>query len=608
MATDELLERRGTLAELAPETVEALNAVLPPHWSHGNPVDVLGDAGPDRLAKALDIVISDRNVDAALVVLTPQAMTEPTATAELVAESAAKTHKPVLAAWMGGRHVAAGREILAHAGLATYDSPDRAVRAFAYLDAYRRNRQVLYETTRLVPLDKWLDARLAREQIDQLLAEGRETLTEIESKALLSSYGIHNTVPLPARTSLEAIRIAGRVGYPVVMKIHSPQILHKTEVHGVVTDLSSDERVRRVFQEMVARARKMRPDADVQGVTIQPMISSAEGIELIVGAKTDPVFGAVMMIGAGGITAEVYRDRALELPPLNERLARRMLESLRIRPLLEGFRGRSPVDRKRLVEVLMRVSYLIADNPSIAELDVNPLLVTPEGVTALDARVILHRKAAQEKPRPYSHLAICPYPDEYVRREILRDGANVLLRPIQPEDEAMWHQLLARCSARSLWLRFHYVFKESTHEMATRFCFIDYDRTMAIVAEIEVGDERQFVGVGRLAGDADHHHAEYAVLVADAWQGRGLGNLLTDYCLEICRTWGIDRVTAETTADNQRMQTILSKRGFKRKECAANEVLFQVDLGRPTLGSEPCDSPHTVPPPRPQAAPRCEPV
>jgi acetyltransferase len=606
MATDELLERRGTLAELAPETVEELTAVLPAHWSHGNPVDVLGDAGPDRFAKALDIVVNDRNVDAALVILTPQAMTDPTATAELVAESAAKTRKPVLAAWMGGRSVGPGRDILAQAGVATYESPDRAVRAFAYLDAYRRNREILYETPRLVPLDKWLDARLAREQIDLLLSEGRETLTEVDSKALLSAYGIHSTVPLPARTSLEAIRIAGRIGYPVVMKIHSPQILHKTEVRGVVTDVSSDEQVRRVFQEMVARARQMRPDADVQGVTIQPMISSAEGIELIVGAKTDPVFGAVMMVGAGGITAEVYHDRALELPPLNERLARRMLESLRIRPLLEGFRGRSPVDLKRLVEVLMRLSYLIADNPAIAELDVNPLLVTPEGVTALDARVILDRKAAQQKPRPYSHLAIRPYPDEYVRLETLRDGANVLLRPIQPEDEPMWHQLLADCSERSLWQRFRYTFRGTTHEMATRFCFIDYDREMTIVAEIGDGESRQFVGMGLLAADADHHHAEYAVLVADSWQGRGLGNLLTDYCLEICRTWGIDRVTAETTADNKRMQAILSKRGFKRKECTANELLFQVDLDRPAVGAMQSDDPHSVPPAHTRVAPRCE--
>lgn len=578
MATDELLERRGTLAELAPETLEALNTLLPPHWSHGNPVDVLGDADAERFVKAVDIVDSDPNVDAALVILTPQAMTDPTTTAERIAQIATHTRKPILAAWMGGRLVAPGRELLNHAGIATYESPDRAVRAFTYLDTYRRNREILYDTPRLVSLAKWLDARAARDQIDGLLAEGRETLTEVESKTLLGAFGIQSTVPLPAQTSAEAVSIANQLGYPVVMKIHSPQILHKTEVHGVVTGVSSDEKVRRVFQEMVARARQMRPDANVQGVTVQPMITSGEGIELIVGAKTDPVFGAVLMVGAGGITAEVLRDRALELPPLNERMARRMLESLRIRPLLEGFRGRSPVDVDRLVEVLMRVSYLIADNPAIAELDINPLLVAPEGVTALDARVVLDRRAAVEKPRPYSHLAIRPYPDEYVRRETLRDGANVVLRPIQPEDEPMWHELLARCSARTLWQRFRYVFKETTHEMATRFCFIDYDRTMAIVAEVEDGEERRLIGVGRLVADADHRNAEFAVLVDDQWQGRGVGKMLTSYCIEICRTWGINRVVAEITSDNLRMQQIFRDKHFEQTKSVDQELLYELRL------------------------------
>jgi acetyltransferase len=342
--------------------------------------------------------------------------------------------------------------------------------------------------------------------------------------------------------------------------------------------------VRRVFEEMVARARQLRPDAEIRGVTVQPMVSSAEGVELIIGAKKDPVFGAVMMVGAGGITAELLHDWALELPPLNERMARRMLESLRIWPLLEGYRGRSAVNIQQLVEVLMRLSYLVADNPYIAELDVNPLLAMPEGATALDARVILDLKDSEARRRPYSHLAIRPYPEEYVREEALRDGARVLLRPIQPEDEPLWHDLLGRCSQRSLWLRFRYTFKETTHEMATRFCFVDYDRTMAIVAEIEDGHGRQLIGVGRLVADPDHRDAEYAVLVADDWQGRGLGKILTDYCLEICRTWGIDRVVAETTVDNRRMQQILGKRGFRRKDGTANELLFEKQMSRSAAG------------------------
>jgi acetyltransferase len=430
-----------------------------------------------------------------------------------------------------------------------------------------------------------LDLQSAHRQVDQAVAEGRATLTEMQSKALLANYGIPTTVPKLAHTSLEAMKIAREIGYPVVVKIHSPQIIHKTEVHGVVTGVSSDDEVRRVFQEMVARARQMRPDAEVEGVTIQPMISSGEGLEMIVGAKRDPVFGAVIMVGAGGITAEVLHDRALELPPLNERLARRMLESLRIRPLLEGYRGRSPMNQERLVEVLLRVSYLVADNPSITELDINPLLVTPDGATALDARVILDLKSARTKPRPYSHLAIRPYPEEYVRQAALRDGTPVLLRPIKAEDEPLWHHLMSQCSERSIWQRFRYLFKKSTHEMATRFCFVDYDRTMAIVAEVksDIGNP-QIIGVGRLEADADHRSAEYAVLVVDAWQKRGLGSLLTDYCLEICGTWGIGCVVAETTSDNHRMQRILSNRGFLRKETFENELLFEKRLSDSYLG------------------------
>jgi acetyltransferase len=403
-------------------------------------------------------------------------------------------------------------------------------------------------------------------------------LTEIESKALLLAFGIPTTIPHPAYSADGAVQIARELGYPVVMKINSPQILHKTEVQGVVLDIADDDEVRKVFDEMTERAARLRPDAEVHGVTLQRMLASAEGIELIVGAKKDPVFGAVMMVGAGGITAEVLGDRALELPPLNERLARRMVNSLRIKPLLYGFRGRHAVDVERLVEVLMRFSYLISENPEIAELDVNPLLVTAEGATALDARVILDLEAAKKPPRPYSHLAIRPYPEEYVRQVKLKDGASVLLRPIRPEDEPMWHEHLKHCSQRSIWQRFRYLFKESTHEMATRFCFVDYDRTMGIVAEVEIGGRRRIIGVARLAADPDHSKAEYAILLEDEWQGRGLGKIMTEFCFEICNTWGIDRVYAETTIDNRAMQQILRGQHFTQKKASDGEVLYEVHL------------------------------
>jgi acetyltransferase len=578
MAADELLEHHGQLTKLSGQTIDQLSAVLPAHWSHQNPVDVLGDARPERFSRALEIVVADSNVDGVLILLTPQAMTDPMGTAIRVAEISATTRQPILAAWMGGHAVESGRQILNQAGIPTYDSPDRAVRAFMHLVAYRRNREILYETPRQVPLNGSVNTQSVRVQIQDVLASGRNTLTEIESKAVLSAFGIPTTVPQFAYSAESAVQVAREIGYPIVMKIHSPQILHKTEVRGVVLDISNDAEVEQTFHEMIDRAKRIRPDADFNGVTLQPMIASAEGIELIVGAKKDPVFGAVMMVGAGGITAEVLGDRALELPPLNERLAHRMIDSLRMKPLLYGFRGRPAMNIDQLVEVLMRFSYLISENASIAELDVNPLLVTADSVMALDARVVLDRETATSKPRPYSHVAIRPYPVEFIRTVMLKDGSSVVLRPIRPEDEPMWHEHLKHCSQRSIWQRFRYLFKESTHEMATRFCFVDYDRTMAIVAEVETNSSRQIVGVARLVADADHSVAEYAILLADDWQGRGLGNILTDFCFEICSNWGIDRVYAETTIDNQAMQKILRRQKFKQKKAGDGDVLYEAVL------------------------------
>jgi acetyltransferase len=572
MAADELLQHQGQLAKLAPNTIDALSAVLPAHWSHQNPVDVLGDARPDRFADALHLVLKDPHVDGVLITLTPQSMTDPIGTAIRVADIASTAKIPVLAAWMGGHLVEPGRQILNQAGIPTYDLPDRAVRAFMYLVSYRRNREILYETPQLVALPMQDISAASRKPIADALAAGRTTLTEIEAKTLLTNFGIPTAVPIAAATADVAVKVAQHIGYPVVIKIDSPHISHKTEVHGVQLGVANSEEVRRVFGEMVKRAQTMRPEAEIRGVTVQPMLTSAEGIELIVGAKKDPVFGAVMMVGAGGVTAEVLGDCALELPPLNDRLARRMLDSLRIKPLLYGFRGRRAVSIDRLVEVLMRFSYLIAENSDIAEFDVNPLLVTADSVTALDARVIVQEPATS---RRYAHLAIRPYPEEYIRSVTLKNGTHVVLRPIRPEDEPHWHQFVQSCSQHSLWLRFRYLFKETTHEMAARFCFVDYDRTLAIVAEIANGGEKQIVGIARLAADADHRNAEYAVLVADAWQGRGLGNVLMDFSLEVCASWDIQRVYCETTFENDRMRHILQRRHFRLARQSDGEQLYE---------------------------------
>ncbi len=582
MATDALMARQGQLAELSQATVAKLGEVLPPFWSHGNPVDVLGDAPPERYAQATEIVLSDPGVDAALVILTPQAMTDATKTARAIAELAQKARKPILAAWMGGAAVREGIELLNEAGVPTYTTPEQAVAAFMHLVQYGRNLEMLYQTPREVPVKFTVEREVVRERFSSVFAEGPEVLTEGLSKELLSAYGIPVVEPRPARSAEEAVAVAEELGYPVVLKVLSPQITHKTDVGGVVLGLATADQVRAAFERIVASAKEKRPDAHIEGVTVQRMIRARDGFEMILGAKKDPTFGTVIMAGMGGIAAEVFRDRALGLPPLNERLAYRMLESLRSWKLLKGYRGRPGANLEKLIEVLMRFSYLIADFPEIKELDINPLLVTPADVIALDARVVVDKELVGKPIRPYSHLVIRPYPEGYERKVTLKDGTEVLLRPIRPEDEPLWHEMLSCSSRESIRQRFRYIFKETTHKMAIPYCFIDYDREMAIVAIVEEDGQQKMAGVGRLVADPDREVAEYAVFVADPWQNRGLGGVLTDYCLEIAKTWGIREVRAETTLDNFRMISIFQHRGFSIEHRPDEGVLLATkDLPRP---------------------------
>jgi acetyltransferase len=579
MTTDALIDAGGHLAAFSEETIAGLEKSLPPFWSHGNPVDVLGDAPPERFAKALEIVVADKGVDAVLVILTPQAMTDATATARSVGQVASGAHKPILAAWMGGRTVGEGIQLLTQAGVPSYNTPEKAVRAFMHLVSYAHNLTILHETPRDIPVSFTLDRQRLRGVFDTILTEGAEILSENISKAFLEAYEIPVTKPHLARSSEEAARLARRIGYPVVMKIHSPQITHKTDVGGVVLNLGSDDAVVRTYDRITAAAAEKRPEATILGVTIQKMVTYPSSFELIVGAKKDPVFGAVIMIGMGGTAAEVFRDRALGLPPLNDTLTRRMLESLKSWPLLQGYRGKAGVNIDRLIEVIMRFSYLVADYPEIQELDVNPLLVTPEDVIALDARVVVDREMVVRPVRPYSHLAIRPYPEEFVTRRELKDGTRVTLRPIRPEDEPMWHELLTGCSPESIWFRFSYLFKQTTHDMATRYCFIDYDREIGIVAEAEEDGKQKLLGVGRLVADMNHETAEYAVLVVDRFQGRGLGGVLTDYSLEVAQRWGIRSVVAETFKSNARALALFRNRGFNMdREKEEDVVLVRKEL------------------------------
>lgn len=563
MASDKLIATKGQLAVLSDETIEQLNLNLPEYWSHRNPVDVLGDARAKRFARAVEITIADKGVDAVLAILTPQGMTNATATARELIAVAEKQRKPVFAAWLGGASMREGIELFSQAGIPAYRTPEQAIQAFMTLVDYSRNLEQLYETPRDIPLNFDVDRDIVRKEFLQNIPVDVEIVSEENSKALLEKYGIKTSLPQKAKDLAQAVLLARKIGYPVVMKIASPDITHKSDVGGVALNLACEKDVENAFRKMMKRVAESVPNATIDGVTIQPMANLKEGVEVLLGSKKDPVFGSVILAGMGGTHAEIFNDRVIGLPPLNERLARAMIESLKIYKLLEGYRGEAPKNIQKLIETIIRLSYLIADFPEIKELDINPLLVTENDVMALDARIILEKPIAGLSPKPYSHLAMHPYPEKYSKRIDKVNGVPVLLRPIKPEDEPLWLNLLASCSKESIYSRFRYMFHWDSHDIATRYCYIDYSREIGIVAEITTAKGKELIGVGRLIADHDHDAAEYAILIADAWQGKDLGNYITEFCIEIAKDWELKKFVAQTTTDNAAMISVFKKHQFK---------------------------------------------
>lgn len=564
MATDSLISLGGKLVKLSDETMKKLNDYLPPFWSHGNPIDVLGDATPERFAKSTEIVLEDENVDAVLVLLTPQAMTDPTATAQAIADMSVKTTKSIIAGWLGGVAMKKGIQIFNKTGISSFAAPEQAIRAFMTLSDYSINLKNLYETPREVPVSFQYDRNELRSKYLKNVFPKAKILNEDDSKMLVNDYGIDTTHPTPAATEDEAVKLAEKKGYPVVLKIYSPDITHKSDVGGVALNIKNEDMVRASFRNMIKTASEKKPDARIDGITVQKMVDTRDGIELIVGTKKDPVFGTVMLVGMGGTTAELFKDKHLEFPPLNEHLARQMLESLQIYPLLAGWRGDSPKNIDKLIEVLIRMSYLAADYPEIEELDINPLIVTKDDAIALDARIVVDEELLKTPAKEYSHLILRPYPESLISTATLKDGTQITLRPIKPEDEPLWLKLLGSCSKESIYHRFRYDFYYDSHDVASQFCFIDYDREIAIVAELE--DEqgnKELLGVGRLISDPDLEVMEYAILITDKWQKKELGLTLTKYCLNIAKTRGIKRLAAETTRDNKPMISVFRKLNFK---------------------------------------------
>lgn len=567
LATDALITTGGELTTLSPETLAELNTFLPPSWSHNNPVDILGDAPPDRYAKALETVAKDPNADGMLVVLTPQDMTDPTRTAEALKAHSAIAGKPVLASWMGGPDVAAGEAILNAAGIPTFPFPDTAARAFTYMWKYTQNLRSIYMTPTLARDDGVIDRDGARHLLESARAAGRDLLTEIESKQLLAAYRIPVATTVVATTEDAAVAAAAKIGYPAVLKLHSLTITHKTDVGGVKLDLTSEAAVRQAFADIRAGVTSAHGDGHFDGVTVQPMVKIPEAYEIIIGASVDPQFGPVMLFGHGGQLVEIFKDRALALPPLNATLARRLMEQTKIFEALKGVRGRKSCDIPALEQILVRFSQLLVEQPLISELDINPLLVGATGIMALDARVVLHPTSVTDLPRP----AIRPYPQQYVQKLTLKDGTLVTIRPIRPEDEPMlvhFHTLLSEQSVRYRYFAPLKLGQRVAHERLVRVCFNDYDRDIALVVEhrrpAATGgyNESEILAVGRLSKTSRRTEGEFAVLVRDDWQNKGLGRRLLTKLVDIGRDEKLHRITGDIVPENLEMQRVAEKAGF----------------------------------------------
>jgi acetyltransferase len=566
LATDALISGGGELAPLSAQTQAALDEFLPTHWSHHNPIDILGDATPERYQRTLEVVAQDPESDGLLVVLTPQAMTDPVQTAAQLKPLAAQLKgKPLLASWMGGAEVMPGEEILNQAGIFTFPYPDTAAQVFNLMGRYHYAVQALYETPRQATAHG--DTAEAKQILTEARQGHRTLLSEWESKQILAAYDIPTVATVIATSADQAVEVAQTLGYPVVLKLHSDTITHKTDVGGVKLNLGDDKAVRAAYRAISTAVLAHAPH-DPQaflGVTVQPMVD-LNGYELILGSSLDPQFGPVLLFGLGGQLVEVFQDRALGLPPLNTTLARRMMEQTRIYTALQGVRGRKAVNLAALEQLLVRFSQLVVDNPAIKEIDINPLLVSEDRLLALDARVVLHNVEISDDDLPQP--AIRAYPSQYVQPFALKNGVPVTLRPITPEDEPLIVQFHQTLSEESVYFRYFHMIKlqaRVAHDRLTRICFIDYDRELALVADYQDPDtgHHEILGVGRLSKCHGQPIAEFGMVVSDHHHGQGLGTALLRSLVAVAKAEGLTEIFADILPENRGMQHLCQKLDFK---------------------------------------------
>lgn len=563
MATDRAVEMGLSMALLPKELEVRLSKMLPPSWSRKNPADILGDATPERYEAALKICLENTEMDGILVMLTPQALTDPKGVAEAVVRVSKGSKKPILACWMGNEQVAEGRNILSAARIPNFQTPEAAVEAFSYLSSYRNNQKLLMQVPSSVAVvSKPPNINGARLIIESVMAEGRRHLSTTETRAILAAFHIPSLHTILTRSPTEALVAAESVGFPVVMKISSPDVLHKSDVNGVRLNINSAHTVRSVYQELQQLTLDAMPDARIDGVTVETMYRGHAARELIIGVVRDPVFGPVISFGAGGTATEVHRDRAVVLPPLNSYMIKKTISRTRVAKLLKSFRNLPAIDFESLHAVMLRLSELVCELPEVIEMDINPLMVNAEGAVAVDARISVAYPAGATGR--YDHMAIHPYPHDLVKQQQLADGTDIMIRPIRPEDAEVVQEFVRNLSGESRYMRFMQALRELTPDMLVRLTQIDYDREMAFVVLARQDGKDVKVGVSRYAINPDQNSCEFALVIADEWQNRGLGGLLMQVLIDVARDRGLTTIVGDVLANNTGMLKLMQRLGFER--------------------------------------------
>jgi acetyltransferase len=561
MAADRAGDLEIPLAELSLSTTQALNATMPATWSHSNPIDIAGDATPERYRDAILAVAQDEGVDGMLVMLSPQAMTQPLQVAKAVIDVSDQTSKPILTCWMGEEQVAEGRLTLEDAGIPAFRMPETAVELYFHISTYYRNQKLLLQTPEPTSQHTRPETEGAKMLIEAVLQERRKVLSEMESKAILRAFRVPVAQTMVARTPTEGLLLAEQIGFPIAMKVDSPDLVHKSDAGGVRLNITNAPAVRNAYHDIIETVQKKHPTARINGVSIEPYLARPNGRELMIGVVRDPIFGPIITFGAGGTEVEIFSDRAVALPPLNRFLAKDLIRSTRASKLLGEFRNMPPVNQDALEEVLLNISEMVCELPWLQELDLNPLIVDENGAIAVDARIVID--FASSSGDRYSHMAIHPYPVHLIQEWELPDGRTVTIRPIRPEDSDLEQDFVKRMSDESKYYRFMDTLRELTQAMLVRFTQIDYDREMALIATIpdEEGKELQ-IGVSRYVTNPDGESVEFALAVADDWQKHGVGRKLMTALIQSARMKGYRAVVGDVLALNSKMFRLMTSLGF----------------------------------------------